>query len=424
MTSRYTSQQKSTTPPQVSPRVKPLPLTRVLLCLLLIPLLNLILTPPPPLFSTDSPVFPPPPHVTLVIVSDANHYSKYKSQAQSVQSYAQAHGYDFFHLDPVQETPLCVKNNVRFLFRKHCAVAQWLRARPANALAVVLDGDVIGRMSNQTLDRWLAYEFDIAFYERSWNFEVMSGNYMVRNTKFARMFLHHWASYESILPRGFSSQDNGAIHLAILEAVGIEGRDRCRDMYRNLTAPVTDLGPYYEFVGCAKGLLGPARVHVVRYPRYFDLLDVARNNNEGGRKVAGRILLFPRFFGFAVDAKLHGMMGWRGLYPFYHGVKEEDWEQETAPVGPKEMGERLRKSDEYALRALGVEYSRVPRWGHLDTECYSRLWCEPLGEGVTVWPTGFVGENGSLKEIGFEERKVDARNEFVMAMHDGGLEGV
>eukprot|EP00177_Eucheuma_denticulatum_P000804 GFKZ01001457.1.p1 GENE.GFKZ01001457.1~~GFKZ01001457.1.p1 ORF type:complete len:424 (-),score=44.77 GFKZ01001457.1:211-1482(-) len=408
--------------PHFLPRVKTLSLTRAVLFLLLIPPLILVLTPHPPLSGTNFSLFPPPAEVTLLIVSDANHYTKYKSQAQSVQSYAQAHGYDFSHLDPVQETPLCVKNNVRFLFRKHCAVAQWLRTRPANSLAVVLDGDVIGGTSNQTLGRWLAYEFDVAFYERSWNFEVMSGNYMVRNTKFARMFLHHWASYESILPLGFSSDDNGAIHLAILEAIGIEGRDQCREMYRNLTAPVSDLGPYYEFVGCAKELLGPARLHVVRYPRYVDLLDVARDSKEEGRKVAGKILLFPRFFGFAVDAKVHGIMKWRGMYPFYHGVKEEDWEQEeTRAVGAKEIGEKLRKSDEYALRIERGEYSRVPRWGHVDAECYARLWCEPLGERVAVWPTGYRSESGSLQEIGFEERNVDSENKFVMAMHEGGL---
>ena len=39
------------------------------------------------------------------------------------------------------------------------------------------------------------------------------GNYMVRNTPFARDFLMRWAEYYDQRPSGFSSADNGAIQL-------------------------------------------------------------------------------------------------------------------------------------------------------------------------------------------------------------------
>lgn len=41
------------------------------------------------------------------------------------------------------------------------------------------------------------------------------GNYMVRNTPFARDFLMRWAQYYDEKPSGFSSSDNGAIQLVV-----------------------------------------------------------------------------------------------------------------------------------------------------------------------------------------------------------------
>ena len=141
--------------------------------------------------------------LTIVVVSDAVFFNRFSPHLQTIQCYANRHGYKFKKLDPALEAPVCQTNQKNFFFRKHCAVRYFLAKQPPKSYVVVLDGDVLGGVSDKSLDQWLdAADFDIAFYERSWNFAIAAGNYIVRNTKFARRFLQLWALYENVIPPG------------------------------------------------------------------------------------------------------------------------------------------------------------------------------------------------------------------------------
>lgn len=368
--------------------------------------------------------------VAIAIVSDSHFSSKFRTQARSIECYATLHGYEFFLLDPAEVAPICHTNHKEFFFRKHCTIAQWLLTRPAHSFVVVVDGDVVAGTANRSLDAWLRYDFDLAFYERSWNFEVMSGNYVVRNTKFSRLFLQHWASYEYIVPRGFSSADNGAIHLALLHALAIQGRQRCRDLYCRLEADVTDLEPYYHFVACTKRLLGPARTYHAYEPTHV------RKKENDSKNPAGTIVIFPRLFGFAVDARVHGYTKLRNLHPLHHGIKSDDWKSEyidhgdrgsnstgcrlftsNGTISAENMGQVLEQSDDTMMQSTGEPYSSVPRWGHTDQTCYDRLWCGPLPSSATEWPLGFVSQNGTILSYEYSDPGVDWHNEFVAALY-------
>ena len=50
----------------------------------------------------------------------------------------------------------------------------------------------------------------------------MAGNYMVRNTAPTRAFLDRWSEYWRQMPRGYSSSDNGALHLHLLREASLE----------------------------------------------------------------------------------------------------------------------------------------------------------------------------------------------------------
>ena len=141
--------------------------------------------------------------VTIVVVSDEQFLSSYALHLQTMKCYAARHKYKFFALNPIRDSPSCQLNHKEFFFRKHCAIRQYLSKLPESATLVVLDGDVIAGASDQSLDLWLnSSAFDIALYERTWNFEIAAGNYIVRNTRFARRFLQLWANYESLIPPG------------------------------------------------------------------------------------------------------------------------------------------------------------------------------------------------------------------------------
>jgi len=74
----------------------------------------------------------------------------------------------------------------------------------------------------------------------------------VRNTAEAQKFLMNWAGWESKRPPGFSSADNGALHIHLLEVLGLESFRTCTKLYTNLTALVTNLNPYWEYIDCAR----------------------------------------------------------------------------------------------------------------------------------------------------------------------------
>ncbi|CAD7957403.1 unnamed protein product [Amoebophrya sp. A120] len=103
---------------------------------------------------------------------------------------------------------------------------------------------------------------DVMFFERTWGLEnhneLMAGTYMLRNNPRSRQFLRQWAAWEFHRPENgaaFSSADNGAIHVAVPEALGIPA-SRCETAFNNLHARVDNLSPYAKVIGCVREHLG------------------------------------------------------------------------------------------------------------------------------------------------------------------------
>eukprot|EP00392_Amoebophrya_sp_AT5.2_P019055 g19759.t1 len=323
--------------------------------------------------------------VTLMPVVDANFAGKNFVQLYGMQCYARKHGYRFelLNLNSPEFQQCNAKYQTDFFFRKHCAVAQVLKARqrpmdwylqqegagasssyPPNLSAknseydyyFVVDSDMALAGAELKLDSWIEQNpADVTFYERSWNFEVMAGNYIVRNTPFATEFLERWAAFYHRRPPGFSSSDQGAIHQLLVETLHLQGADRCNEQYRKLTASVMDLKPYFAFVSCTKKLLGPPRDWATKITLSAhvggpgsspaagsgagkrQLLDggpvvtagVETNQPQAGEDrpatrpnvlVAGRIRVTPRWHGFAADGVYAGSRC-SAFHVFHHGVK-------------------------------------------------------------------------------------------------------
>jgi hypothetical protein len=72
--------------------------------------------------------------------------------------------------------------------------------QPQGYALFVFDSDVVGNLSDVPLTRWFTGDEDLLFYERSWNYEIMAGNYMVRNTG-----KDHELSVDSVRNREVSS---------------------------------------------------------------------------------------------------------------------------------------------------------------------------------------------------------------------------
>merc|ERR1712178_262505 len=100
-------------------------------------------------------------------------------------------------------------------------------------------------MGERGLEQWALSGGDLQLYERVTALEIAAGNYIAKNTPWARKWLMDWALRYDKIPKGYSSADNGAVHLHLLDTLELKHRQSCQKKYDKLVAPVTNLGPYF-----------------------------------------------------------------------------------------------------------------------------------------------------------------------------------
>jgi Protein of unknown function, DUF273 len=159
-------------------------------------------------------------------------------------------------------------NNYRgdFNHNTHKATAFQITAREiVKACSVfVFDADVFPYRTEVPLDHWhnitMGSNESLVFYVRSLSYKIAAGNYQIRNTPSAREFLRSWAAYQFQQPWGFSSKDNGALHIHLMRSLGLGSeqyhlQNRCGSMYTSLDQPVENLTDYWNFIRCTRDFL-------------------------------------------------------------------------------------------------------------------------------------------------------------------------
>ena len=305
-------------------------------------------------------------NVGVAVVVDAEGQKVYKQQIATLRCYARRRGYQFFVL-LASAFPECdVYTGI--LFKKPCVVLKALSRMRVGYSLFVFDADTVAVSFNAPLERWVDPRDDLVFYDREWNGEVTAGIYCVRNTPIARHFLAQWADFGFRQPVGFSSADNGALHLLLLEVLRLKKQQVCHQLYYNLKASVNDLVPYYSFVACTRRVLGPSRRWEVV------VLGVG----------SGHITILNRFHGWAVDwNRLHVS----SVIPFAHGVKNastiDSLNFDVAKCKIKKKPSSLRVAGAAALRSEKAvaqlklfPFRLVPRWPI--AHCLGNFSCRPL----------------------------------------------
>ena len=292
--------------------------------------LNLSSGEPPKMANTDL-------RIHLVVFVDAHFKRKYRLQLETIQCYAEANNYvmvtqsgdEMDHKD-------CSKERIpTYFLRRHCHLASLMETFAEDDYFVLLDADTMAfDLTRKFPEEYL--EFDLAFYERSWNGEVHI-HMGIKNKPAVREWIKLWSleDQQPYVPskQYYYSSDNGLLHVLLMKwfVLGIRTvysmsditskmwskRNQrvavmCIEMFSNLKIEhkhllsFKDLEQYWSFIQCARVALtmqgrGDKFAPWTDGPRNDYILTDFRKNGVEMKSQGISLKIFPRFHGFALD---------------------------------------------------------------------------------------------------------------------------
>ncbi|EYC04108.1 hypothetical protein Y032_0089g2220 [Ancylostoma ceylanicum] len=168
----------------------------------------------------------------------------------SIACYARVWKYDFRVVNSSDYRNECPHKDK--YFRRHCVAARILSAYD---YILFLDADIGVVNPKKRIEDFLDAKAEMIFYDRFFNWEVMAGAYLAKNTDWTKHFLDEFANYEFRLPKSFHGTDNGALHAYLAEVIlGVNNAGLAPCLY--VYAKSKNFDDLFMYEACIRKLLG------------------------------------------------------------------------------------------------------------------------------------------------------------------------
>lgn len=201
------------------------------------------------IFGTGDAEVKPENRIAIVmVVTKETRPETYDIAIQTVRCYCKMHNYEFVL---AVDSDFNCSHKDKF-FRRHCAAAKIL---PLFDAILFLDADIGIVNPDRKIENFMKGGIDITFYDRFYNWEVMAGSYIAKNTQYSVDLLNEFADFEFKLPKSFHGTDNGALHIFLAEKLFPHAKTEtniCKKVY-NKSDSFDDL---FTYEACVRAIFG------------------------------------------------------------------------------------------------------------------------------------------------------------------------
>jgi hypothetical protein len=179
--------------------------------------------------------------VTLVL----DGLNTYKADISALGCYCATHGYAFF-VEPLKLlSDRYVDHSRQRLVQKYLPYYQWV---------VYINPDTIVADRSKKIEDYLPKNYDVVLHWRE-NKELTAGGFAIKNSDYGRNFLEKWIAL-SDGGKERVNRDTGDLNYLVLKESGIDGSEKCIDMYDSRGNVQDEMTWYKEnFIKCSWSVL-------------------------------------------------------------------------------------------------------------------------------------------------------------------------